>query len=70
MTDRPDTVRHARRFTIRHPDRADVHGIQFPSGRVIYDQPGIGIEAATSLDHIPDYTDDTLIHWADETTQP
>lgn len=69
MTGRPDTVRHARRFAIRHPDRADVHGIQFPSGRVLYDQPGIGIEAATSIRNIRDYTDDTVIHWADEDHQ-
>ncbi|MGY6019607.1 hypothetical protein [Streptomyces spinosirectus] len=67
MTDSPpEQVRFARRFVIRHPDRADVHGVQFPSGRVLYDQPGIGLEAATSIDHIRDLTDRAAIHWADE----
>lgn len=66
MTTPPDRVRFARRFTIRHPDREDVHGIQFPSGTVLYDQPGIGLEAATSIDHIRDLTDGATIHWADE----
>ena len=66
MTDKPDEVRYARRFVIHHPDRDDIHGIQFPSGRIIFDQPGIGLEAATSTDHIRDLTDGAVIHWADD----
>ena len=68
MTDRPDLVRYARRFTIRHPDRPDIHGVEFPSGTVLYDQPGVGLEAATSIEHVRDYTPDATIHWADQET--
>jgi hypothetical protein len=61
-----DEIRHSRRFVIQHPDRPDIHGIEFPSGRIIFDHPGIGLEAATSTDHIRDLTDGAAIHWADE----
>lgn len=61
-----DEVRYARRFVIRHPNRPDVHGIQLPSEIVLYDQPGIGLEAATSIQHIRDLTDNATIHWADD----
>ncbi len=64
--DIPDQIRFARRFVIRHPERDVVHGIQFPSGIVLYDHPGIGLEAATSIDHIRDLTDQAAIYWADE----
>lgn len=69
MANQTDKVRYARRFVIQHPDRGDIHGIQFPSGSVIYDQPGVGISAATSID-IPraDTADDAVVHWADEDT--
>lgn len=70
MTDHPDEVRYARRFVIRHPDRDDIHGIEFPSGRILYDRPGIGLEAATSIQHIRDLTDGTTIHFADDEEQP
>ena len=78
MTDLPDTVRHARRFVVRHPGQPDIHGVQFPSGRVVYDQPSIGLEVATSIDHIRTAnlagdlasTPDAAIHWADEDGQP
>lgn len=66
MTDQPNEIRYSRRFIIRHPDRADVHGIQFPSGTVLYDHPDIGLEAATSLDHVRDLTDGATVHWTDE----
>lgn len=62
----PDRVRYARRFTARTAGHPDIHGIQFPSGHVIYDQPDIGLEAATSIQYIRGYTPDTRIHWADE----
>lgn len=65
MTEHPDQIRHARRFAIRHPDRPDIHGIQFPSSRIIYDHPDAGLGAATSIDHIRDLTDGATIHWAD-----
>lgn len=48
------------------PEREDVHGIQFPTGIVLYDHPGIGLEAATSTDNIRDLADNATIHWADE----
>ncbi|MER8004800.1 hypothetical protein [Streptomyces sp. NPDC094149] len=66
MNDQPDQIRYARRFVIRHPNRPDIHGVEFPSGIVLYDQPGIGLEAATSIDHISDLTDGAVIHWADQ----
>lgn len=66
MTDQPDEIRYARRFVIRHPDRPDTHGVEFPSGRIIFDQPDAGLGAATSTEHIRDLTDGGAIHWADE----
>lgn len=66
MTAHPSQVRFARRFVLRHPDRGDIHGVELPSGIVIYDRPGAGIEAATSIGHIPDFTANSTLHWADE----
>ena len=69
MTDKPpDLIRFARRFVIRHPDRPDVHGIEFPSRVVLCDTPDMGLQAATSIQHIQDLTDGAAIHWADEET--
>ncbi|MGQ5576292.1 hypothetical protein [Streptomyces sp. ECR3.8] len=69
-----ETIRHARRFVIRQPGQPDIHGIQFPSGRVIYDQPSLGLEAAmtiqdiriATLDASVAETPNAAVHWADE----
>lgn len=61
-----DHIRHARRFVLHHPHQPDTHGIEFPSGLCLYDQPGTGLEAATSIEHVRG-VDDATIHWADET---
>ncbi|RPE44153.1 hypothetical protein EDD90_7383 [Streptomyces sp. Ag109_O5-1] len=69
-----DKVQFARRFVIRQPGQQDIHGVAFPSGIVLYDQPGIGLEAATSIDHVRlatldatvADTDEAIVHWAEE----
>ncbi|MEV6074929.1 hypothetical protein AB0L80_07460 [Streptomyces sp. NPDC052069] len=58
-----DTVRHSRRFVSQHPDRPDIHGIEFPSGRVLADDPRTGLVAATTAHHLDP---DGVIIWADE----
>jgi hypothetical protein len=68
------SIQFARRFVVRQPGHPDIHGIAFPSGRVIYDQPGIGLEAATSIDHVRVAsldasvadTPDASVHWTEE----
>ncbi|MFF0777057.1 hypothetical protein [Streptomyces sp. NPDC003720] len=65
MSEHPDQIRYARRFTIPQPD-GDIHGVQFPSGLCLYDQPGIGLEAATSINHVHTTSPDPVVHWADE----
>lgn len=61
-----DLVRYARRFTITTPNHDPIHGIEFPSGLCLYDQPGTGLEAATSIDNVRSNTTDATVHWADE----
>lgn len=70
MTDRPDEIRYARRFVIRHPDRPDIHGIQFPdSGRVLTDDPHTGLTAFFDIDSVTEGIEGAAIHWADEEQQ-
>jgi hypothetical protein len=61
----PDEVRYARRFTATIPDHSDLHGIEFPSGRVIADTPE-GITAFLTIHVITNDYEDAVIHWADE----
>lgn len=62
----PEHVRFARRFVIRRPGQPDIHGVQFPSGRVLADDPDrSGLIAATSTEHVTDDPDATT-HWATE----
>lgn len=69
-----DAIQFARRFVVRQPGQPDIHGIAFPSGRVLYDQPSIGLEAAISIDHVRvasldgavAETRDAVVHWAAE----
>ncbi|MEU8717492.1 hypothetical protein [Streptomyces sp. NPDC048663] len=73
-----DGVQFARRFVVRQPNQPDIHGVAFPSGLVLYDQHGIGLEAATSIDHVRvttldatvAETHDAVIHWAPENETP
>ncbi|MFJ4787615.1 hypothetical protein [Streptomyces sp. NPDC088794] len=66
-----ETVERARRFVIRHPDRPDVHGIEFPSGWVIAHDPDSGLVAAISMtEMISQAPDGTHVHWADEPQAP
>lgn len=69
MTDRPDTVRHARRFVVRQPGQTDIHGVQFPSGRIIADTE-TGLTAFLNADVITEQYEGAVIHWADEGGQP
>lgn len=59
------TVQHARRFAIRCADNPDIHGIEFPSGRVLADHGETGLFAATSVDVLTE--DGGTVHWADDT---
>lgn len=64
MTDQPDTVRHSRRFVIRRAGEPDIHGIEFPSGRVLADHGETGLFASTSVDVLTE--DGGTVHWADD----
>lgn len=66
MTDRPTEVRFARRFTVRRPGHPDLHGIEFPSGRVLADDPYTGLVAAVTVGALTDDDPHATVHWADE----
>ncbi|MGW4300415.1 hypothetical protein ACWEHT_11620 [Streptomyces sp. NPDC004646] len=61
----PDEVKHARRFVSRHPGRPDIHGVAFPSGRVIADDPDGGLIAAVGPEHL-DEDGRGVVIWAAE----
>ena len=64
MTDLPNTVRFARRFVVRRPGLPDVHGVQFPSGTCIADDPGSGgLIAASSIDGLCEHMTEYDIDW-------
>jgi hypothetical protein len=67
VTQQPDEVRYSRPFVIRHPDHPDLHGVEFPSGRVIADHGETGLFAAISVDVLTE--DGGTVHWADEPTE-
>ena len=70
MSDQSNQVRFARRWVIRRTGHPDIHGIQFPESKaVLYDQPGTGLTAATSIDHVIPDSPDLTVHWADEEMQ-
>lgn len=62
---RPDQIRYARRFTATIPGQPDIHGVQFPSGRIIADTE-TGITAFLNADVITDDYEGAVIHWADQ----
>lgn len=66
MTQQPHTVRHSRRFVIRRTGEPDLHGIEFPSGRILADHGETGLFAATGIDVLTE--DGGTVHWADEAT--
>lgn len=63
--DRPDRIRFSRRFVAKIPGQPDIHGVQFPSGRIIADTE-TGITAFLNADVITDDNPGAVIHWADK----
>jgi hypothetical protein len=59
-------VRFARRFVITSPGQGEIHGVQFPSGRVLADYPDAPLTAAMSIEALVGDAADVTIHWADE----
>lgn len=59
-------IRFARRFVIQRPGQPDVHGVQFPSGMVLADNPNTGLIAFSGMEHIVSDHPDTTVCWADE----
>ena len=70
MTNQPEhQVRFARRFVATIPNQPDIHGIEFPSGRIIADTE-TGLTAFLNAAAITDSYENATIHWADDTTEP
>ncbi|MFI8301534.1 hypothetical protein ACIGCZ_37130 [Streptomyces nigra] len=66
MTEQPQhQVRFARRFVATIPGQPDIHGVEFPSGRIIADTE-TGLTAFLNADVITTDYDGATIHWADE----
>jgi hypothetical protein len=65
MTDKPYRIRYARRFTAPIPDQPDIHGIEFPSGRILADTE-TGLTAFLNADVITEQYEGAVIHWADK----
>jgi hypothetical protein len=61
-----DLVRFAQRFIIRSPGHPDLHGVEFPSGRVIADHPTSGLIAAVSVDALCEGVDGAVVDRAIE----
>lgn len=59
-------LRFARRFVIQRPGQPDVHGVQFPSGTVLADNPHTGLIAFAGMEHITPDDPGTTVHWADD----
>jgi hypothetical protein len=66
MSHRADQIRYARRFTAKIPGQPDIHGVQFPSGRIIAATEEAGITAFLNADVITDDNPGAVIHWADQ----
>lgn len=64
MTDHPDEIRYARRFTATIPGQPDIHGVEFPSGRIVADTE-VGLAAFLNADAVTDQYEGAVIHWAD-----
>lgn len=67
MTGQPAQVRFARRFVAKIPDQPDIHGVEFPTGRIIADTE-TGLTAFLNAAVITTDYPDAVIHWADEET--
>lgn len=65
MTDHPDQIRFSRRFVAKIPGQPDIHGVEFPSGRIIADTE-TGITAFLNADVITEQYEGAVIHWADQ----
>ncbi|WP_019060009.1 hypothetical protein [Streptomyces prunicolor] len=59
-------VQFARRFVLQHPGHPDMHGVQFPSGRVLADDPYAGLVGAVSVEALTGDDPAITVHWADE----
>lgn len=62
-----EQVRFARRFVARIPGQPDIHGVEFPSGRVLADTE-VGLTEFLTVDVITEDYEGAVIHWADEPT--
>lgn len=60
-------VQFARRFVVQHPDRPDMHGVQFPFGGVLADDPYTGLVGAVSVEALTSDDPAITVHWADDT---
>lgn len=58
-----ERVQFARRFTVRRTGQPDIHGVQFPSGRCLYDLPDVGLGAAVAVEYVTD--EPHTVHWAE-----
>jgi hypothetical protein len=67
VTDRPDQIRYGRRFVATIPGQSDIHGVEFPSGRIVADTE-TGLTGFLDADVITDQYEGAVIHWADEDT--
>jgi len=63
MPDHPEVVQFARRFVVRREGQPDIHGVEFPSGRCLYDLPDVGLGAAIAIGYVTD--EPHTVHWAD-----
>lgn len=45
-------VDHSTRFTVHLPDGSDLHGVEFPSGRIVADDPISGLMVAVSMEDL------------------
>ncbi|MFZ4143376.1 hypothetical protein ACOZDZ_21990 [Streptomyces griseoincarnatus] len=62
----PELVRFAHRFAIRRDGQPDIHGVQFPSGRCLFDLPEVGLGAAVSVEDVVD--EPHSVYWPDQTS--
>ncbi|MCX5239760.1 hypothetical protein OG824_31625 [Streptomyces prunicolor] len=59
-------VQFARRFVLQHAGHPDMHGVQFPFGRVLADDPCTGLVGAVSVESLVGDDPAITVHWADE----
>jgi hypothetical protein len=60
-------VQFARRFVVQRPGQPDMHGVRFPSGRVLADDPYTGLVSAVSVEALTGDDPAISVHWTDNT---